>query len=286
MEQLGITQTLSLGGTTGINRLGFGALRITGKGGYGPPRDHGTMIRLLQELPKLGINFIDTADSYGPYVSEHLIAEALHPYPQDMVIATKVGYERPGGTWKINNRPERMKQALEGSLQRLKVEQVDLYQLHRIDPKVPFEDQVGFMKDAQEEGLIKHIGLSEVSVEQIQQAMEIAPIASVQNKYSYHDRKSEDVLEFTKKQGIAFIPWYPLDAGHVVGKAKLKVVAEEHDLTLHQVALAWLLRHSENIIAIPGTSNFEHLYENTLIGENTLSDRDMDFLDSPDKGDE
>ncbi|MEO1050746.1 MAG: aldo/keto reductase [Bacteroidota bacterium] len=279
MEKLGITQTFSLGGNTTINRLGFGALRITGKGGYGPPDDHKAMIHLLQELPKLGINFIDTADSYGPDISELLIGEALHPYPEDMVIATKVGYERPGGTWKINNRPDRMRKALEGSLQRLKLEQIDLYQLHRIDPKIPLEDQIGFMKDVQDEGLIKHIGLSEVSVQEIEKVIKIAPIASVQNRYSYHDRKSEDVLDFTKKHDIAFIPWYPLDAGHVVGKAKLKVVAEKHELSLHQAALVWLLHYSPNIIAIPGTSNLDHLRENASIGENLLSDEDMAFLD-------
>ncbi|MEL7002400.1 MAG: aldo/keto reductase [Bacteroidota bacterium] len=280
MEQLGITQTFSLGGTTPINRLGFGALRITGSAGYGPPDNTEAMIRLLKKLPELGINFIDTADSYGPYISEQLIAEALHPYPDDMVIATKVGYERPGGTWKINNRPDRMKKALEDSLNRLKVEQIDLYQLHRIDPKIPFEDQIGFMKEAQEEGLIKHIGLSEVNTHEIKQALEIVPIASIQNKYSYRDRKSENVLDYTKSQDIAFIPWYPLDAGHVVGKAKLKVIAEKNDLSLHQVSLAWLLHYAQNIIAIPGTSNLEHLIENSRIGENLLSNEDMEFLNS------
>ncbi|MBV6646993.1 MAG: aldo/keto reductase [Cyclobacteriaceae bacterium] len=282
MEQLGISQTFSLGGTTGINRLGFGALRITGKGGYGPPENPKDAINLLQEIPKLGINFIDTADSYGPFISEELIGEALYPYAEDMVIATKVGYERPGGIWKINNKPERMRKALEGSLKRLKLEQIDLYQLHRIDPKVPLEDQVGFMKEVQQEGLIKHIGLSEVSVKEIEDAQQIAPIASVQNKYSYHDRQSEDVLNFTREHDIAFIPWYPLDAGRVVGKVKMKVIAEKHGLSLHQVAISWLLHHAPHIIAIPGTSNLNHLRDNAKIGESSLTEEVMHFLDTTD----
>src|SRR6266446_9382137 len=207
-----------IGNELRVTRLGFGAMRITGDGVWGEPPDRAEAVRVLRRSVELGINFIDTADSYGPGVSEEIIAEALHPYPADLVIATKGGYERPGpNQWVENGRPEHLTSACEGSLRRLRLGQIDLYQLHRIDPKVPAEDQLGTLKDLQAEGKIKHIGLSEVSVQQIQHAQTIAPIVSVQNRYSVRDRGSEDVLEYCEKEKIGFIPWFPLGAGQLSG---------------------------------------------------------------------
>jgi len=214
-----------IGNDLRVTRLGFGAMRITGNGIWGEPADRAGAIRVLRRAVELGINFIDTADSYGPGVSEEIIAEALHPYPTDLVIATKAGFERPGpGRWVENGRPEHLRSACEGSLRRLRLGRIDLYQLHRIDPKVSAEDQLGTLKELQAQGKIKHIGLSEVSVRQIQHAQTIASIVSVQNRYSVTDRGSEDVLEYCEKQKIGFIPWFPLGAGHYPVRAVLSVV--------------------------------------------------------------
>ncbi len=278
MKTIAQNSTYKIGGEIEVNRLGYGALQTTGPGGYGHPKNKEKMLRLLQKTIDLGINFIDTADSYGPYISEELIAEALHPYRKETLIATKVGYERPNGSWIVNNDPNRMRKALEGSLQRLKVEQIDLYQLHRIDASIPLSEQIGFLADVQKEGLIKHIGLSEVDLQQLQEAMTYAPIASVQNQYSYGNRKWEDVLEFTAQHDIAFLPWYPLDAGNVYGKQKLETIAKKYGFSAHQIALAWLLHHSDNIIVIPGTSNPKHLEDNVVAAHIPLTQSDLDFL--------
>ncbi|HUJ40052.1 MAG TPA: aldo/keto reductase [Candidatus Acidoferrales bacterium] len=247
-----------------VYRLGFGAMRVTGKGIWGEPKDRKDAIRLLRRVVDLGINFIDTADSYGPHVSEELIAEALHPYPSGLVIATKGGYERPGpDRWVENGRPEHLRKACEGSLRRLRLERIDLYQLHRIDSKVPAEDQLGALKQLQAQGKIRHIGLSEVSVRQIESAQKIVPILSVQNRYSLADRGSEDVLKFCERSGIGFIPWFPLAAGRLSGAAGAAgKAAGKLNITPSQLALAWLLWRSPVMLPIPGTSSIEHLEEN------------------------
>jgi pyridoxine 4-dehydrogenase len=253
-----------IGNDLRVTRLGFGAMRITGDGIWGEPKDRPEAIRVLRRAVELGINFIDTADSYGPNVSEEIIAEALHPYPADLVIATKGGYARPGpNRWVENGKPEHLRSACEGSLRRLRLDRIDLYQLHRIDPKVPAEDQLGTLKTLQAEGKIKHIGLSEVSVRQIQHAQTIVPIVSVQNRYSLADRGSEDVLEFCEKQKMAFIPWFPLAAGKLSGAdSPISRVAAQLKATPSQVALAWLLARSKVMLPIPGTSSVKHLEEN------------------------
>jgi pyridoxine 4-dehydrogenase len=247
-----------------VTRLGFGAMRITGKGIWGEPADRAQAVRVLRRAVELGINFIDTADSYGPSVSEEIIAEALHPYPEGLVIATKGGFERPGpNRWTENGKPEHLRAACEGSLRRLRLERIDLYQLHRIDPKVPAEDQLGTLKDLQAQGKIKHIGLSEVSVRQIEYAQTIVPIVSVQNRYSISDRGSEDVLKYCEKEKIGFIPWFPLAAGQLSGtESPISRVAAQWKATPSQVALAWLLARSPVMLPIPGTSSVEHLEEN------------------------
>jgi aryl-alcohol dehydrogenase-like predicted oxidoreductase len=247
-----------------VIRLGFGAMRITGKGIWGEPSDRAEAIRVLRRAVELGINFIDTADSYGPNVSEEIIAEALHPYPAGLVIATKGGFMRPGpDQWVENGKPEHLRSACEGSLRRLRLERIDLYQLHRIDPKVPAEDQLGTLKDLQAQGKIKHIGLSEVSVSQIQEAQTIVPIVSVQNRYSVTDRGSEDVLDYCEKEKMAFIPWFPLAAGQVSGPdSPVSRVAAQLHVSPSQIALAWLLARSPVMLPIPGTSKVTHLEEN------------------------
>jgi len=253
-----------IGNDLRVTRLGFGAMRITGDGIWGPPADRAGAIRVLRRAVELGINFIDTADSYGPGVSEEIIAEALHPYPANLVIATKGGFQRPGpNRWDENGKPEHLRSACEGSLRRLRLDRIDLYQLHRIDPKVPAEDQLGTLKALQAEGKIKHIGLSEVTARQIQHAQTIVPIVSVQNRYSVADRGSEDVLEYCEKEKMAFIPWFPLAAGQLTGgDSPIRRVAERLKATPSQAALAWLLARSPVILPIPGTSSVEHLEEN------------------------
>ncbi len=255
---------LLIGNDLRVRRLGFGAMRITGKGIWGEPEDRPEAIRVLRRAVELGINFIDTADSYGPEVSEKLIAEALYPYPADLVIATKGGFLRPGpDQWVEDGRPEHLRSACEGSLRRLRLERIDLYQLHRIDPKVPAEDQIGTLKELQAQGKIKHIGLSEVNVHQIQHAQTIVPIVSVQNRYNVTDRGSEDVLEYCDKKKMAFIPWFPLAAGQVSGAdSPLARLAAQLKATPTQVAIAWLLARSPVMLPIPGTSKVKHLEEN------------------------
>jgi aryl-alcohol dehydrogenase-like predicted oxidoreductase len=270
-----------IGGDLCVTRLGFGAMRITGSGVWGEPADRAEAIRVLRRAIELGINFIDTADSYGPGVSEEIIAEALHPYPPGLVIATKGGFERPGpNQWVENGKPEHLRSACEESLRRLRLDRIDLYQLHRIDPKVPAEDQLSTLRDLQTQGKIKHIGLSEVSVRQIQHAQTIVPITSVQNRYSVADRGSEDVLQHCEKEKMAFIPWFPLAAGRVSGaESPISSVAARWKATPSQVALAWLLARSPVILPIPGTSKVQHLEENVAAAELQVDASKMQELD-------
>ena len=273
--------TLILGGDLPVNRLGYGAMRITGEGIWGPPADHDESIRVLRRAVELGVNFIDTADSYGPKVSEELIAEALHPYAKGLVIATKGGLLRTGpNEWPIDASPKHLEQVLNGSLKRLKVEQIDLYQLHRIDPNVPFENTLKFLQKAQQDGRIKHIGLSEVSVADIKKAQEFVPIVSVQNMYSVENRKWEVELTYTREQNIAFIPWFPLGGGNADALKALDELAAKHSVKPQQIALSWLLHHSPNILLIPGTSKVKHLEENMKTAKIYLSAQDMQALDT------
>ena len=264
-----------------MNRLGYGAMRITGQGIWGPPANKEEAIAVLKRAVELGVNFIDTADSYGPYVSEELIAEALYPYPEDLVIATKGGLVRTGpDQWPINAHPDHLAEALDGSLKRLRLDRIDLYQLHRIDPEVPAEQSFEFLQKAQEEKKIKHIGLSEVSVQDIKKAQRYFDVVSVQNKYSVDNRQWESVLEFCNENNIAFIPWFPLSAGDVEAEEKIKQVATKHNASPHQVALSWLLHHSDNILLIPGTSSVAHLEENMQSVVLDLTEGDIAMLDS------
>ena len=258
-----------IGNELRVARLGFGAMRITGDGVWGEPANRAEAVRVLRRAVELGINLIDTADSYGPGVSEEIIAEALYPYPKGLVIATKGGFDRPGpNQWIEDGKPEHLRSACEGSLRRLRLDRIDLYQLHRIDPKVPAEDQLGTLKDLQAQGKIKHIGLSEVSVRQIRHARTIVPIVSVQNRYSISDRGSEDVLEYCEKEKMGFIPWFPLAAGQVLREdSPIRRLAAHLKATPSQVALAWLLARSPVMLPIPGTSRVEHLEENVAAAE-------------------
>ncbi len=259
-----ISGEFSIGNDLRVNRLGFGAMRITGKGIWGQPADRAEAVRVLRRAVELGINFIDTADSYGPNVSEEIIAEALFPYGTGVVIATKAGLERPGpDNWVTNGKPEHLKSACEGSLRRLRVDHIDLYQLHRIDPNVPADDQIGAMKDLQTQGKIRHIGLSEVSVAQIEHARSIVPIVSVQNRYSLSDRGAEDVLKYCEREDIGFIPWFLLAAGQLAGTGECSEPRgfASKGYTDRQVALAWLLARSRVMLPIPGTSSVAHLEE-------------------------
>ncbi len=266
--------TFALGGDLEVNRLGFGAMRITGEGIWGEPENPDETRAVLRRAVELGVNLIDTADSYGPNVSERLIGETLHPYPDDLLIATKAGLVRPGpGDWRPNGRPEHIREAIEGSLSRLKLETIDLYQLHRIDPEVPAEESLGVMAELRQEGKVRHVGLSEVGVEELRQAQEIVPIASVQNRYNLTDRGSEKILEVCEQDGIAFIPWFPLAAGPLARPGgSVDEIASRHDATPGQVALAWLLRRSPVMLPIPGTSSVEHLEENVAAASLELTD--------------
>ena len=278
--KISFKKTFTLGGDLTINRLGYGAMRITGKGIWGPPKDHDESIRVLKRAVELGVNFIDTADSYGPHVSEELIAEALYPYKSDLVIGTKGGLLRTGpDQWPVDSSPEHLKKALEGSLKRLKLDQIDLYQLHRIDPKVPAEKTFEFLQKVQKEGKVKHIGLSEVSVDDIKKAQQFFEVVSVQNMYSVDNRKWESVLDYTKENNIAFIPWFPLNAANVASQEKLKKVADKYSATVYQVALSWLLHHADNILLIPGTSSVKHLEENMKAIDVPLTEEDMQALE-------
>jgi pyridoxine 4-dehydrogenase len=273
--------TFSLGGDLPIHRLGFGAMRITGDGIWGEPKDRNEAKRVLKRLPDLGVNFIDTADAYGPEVSENLIAEALHPYPAGLVIATKGGFTRQGpNKWAIVGRPEYLRQCVELSLRRLKLERIELYQLHRIDPQVPVEDSLGELKKMQQEGKIRHIGLSEVSVREIERAQKTVAIVSVQNKYNIADRTHESVLQFCEKQGLGFIPWFPMEQGKLNKSGSvLEQAAKSHKATTAQLALAWLLHHSPVMLPIPGTSSVKHLEENVAAAEIKLSDTEWQSLE-------
>jgi pyridoxine 4-dehydrogenase len=256
--------TFAIGGDLPVHRLGFGAMRLTGKGIWGPPEDHDEAIRVLRRAIDLGINFIDTADSYGPEVSERLIAEALYPYPTELVIATKAGFRRPGpDQWREDGRPEYLRAQVEGSLQRLRLERIDLFQLHRIDPKVPLEDQLGMLARLQQEGKIRHIGLSEVTVPQIEASRRLVEVVTVQNLYNLANRKSEAVLDYAEAEGIGFIPWFPLATGGLARPGgPLARAAERLHAMPSQVALAWLLQRSPVMLPIPGTSKVKHLEEN------------------------
>jgi pyridoxine 4-dehydrogenase len=272
--------TFTLGNDLTVNRLGFGAMRLTGNGIWGEPADREQCKAVLRRALELGVNLIDTADSYGPAVSEEIIAEALHPYPDDLVIATKGGFLRPGpGRWDPDGRPEHLRQACEDSLRRLKVERIDLYQLHRPDPKVPYEDSVGALKELQDDGKIRLIGVSNVDTDQLATAREIADVVSVQNRYSLTDRGSEDVLAVCGRDGLGFIPWFPLAVGRLAEPGGvLDEIAAEHDAKPAQVALAWLLKRSPSILPIPGTSSVEHLEENLGAATVDLSDEEFEEL--------
>ena len=269
--------TITLGGDLVVNRMGFGAMRITGPGVFGPPADRAEAIRVLRRAVELGVNFIDTADSYGPNVSEELIAEALHPYPAGLVVATKAGYERPGpDDWIENGRPDYLRAQLEGSLRRLRVERIDLWQLHRIDENVPAEDQFAVLADAVREGLVRHVGLSEVGVRDIERARRVVPIVSVQNRYNIFDREWDDVVDYCEREGIAFIPWYPLGAGNLgteerAARKRLDAIAKRRKVSSLQLALAWLLARSPVMLPIPGTSKVKHLEENVAAAGIELS---------------
>jgi len=263
-----------LGGDLPVHRLGFGAMRITGPGVWGDPKDPTSARQLLRKVVDLGINLIDTADSYGPEVSERLIAEALHPYPKDLVIATKGGLTRSGPEeWAPVGRPEYLRQCVELSLRRLKLDCIDLYQLHRIDPQVPVAESLGALKELQKAGKIRHIGLSEVSVKEIEQAKKTVAIVSVQNLYNLGNRQSEAVLEYCTKHALGFIPWFPLAAGDIARPGgKLDKAAKAHGFTVSQLALAWLLQKSPVVLPIPGTSDLEHLKENVRATEVKLTE--------------
>jgi aryl-alcohol dehydrogenase-like predicted oxidoreductase len=270
--------TITLGDLT-VNRMGFGAMRLTGKGVWGPPRDPAEAVRVLRRAVELGVDFIDTADSYGPDVSEEIIAEALHPYPDGLVIATKGGFERPGpGRWITNGRPEHLRRRLQGSLRRLRLERIDLYQLHRIDPDLPADEQFGALREFQREGLVRHLGLSEVSVADVEVARRVVPIVSVQNRFNLTDRKWDPVVDFSEREGLAFLPWFPLSAGKLDQSGPLARVAERRGVTPYQVALAWLLARSPAMLVIPGTSSTRHLEENVAAAEVRLAAEDLEEL--------
>jgi aryl-alcohol dehydrogenase-like predicted oxidoreductase len=257
-----LSGTVTLGGELTVNRLGFGAMRITGEGIWGPPKDHAGVLAVLRRAVELGVNFIDTADSYGPNVSEELIAEALTPYPKDLVIATKGGWNRPGpNQWTHDASPEHLRKAIEGSLKRLRLERIDLYQLHAPDPVTPFEESVGTLANLRTQGKIRLVGLSNVTREHIERAQKIVPIVSVQNRYSLADREWDSVVDYCEKHDIAFIPWYPLAAGKAPNQA-LGKIAKARGAQPYQVALAWLLQRSPIMLPIPGTSSVPHLEEN------------------------
>jgi pyridoxine 4-dehydrogenase len=272
--------TFLIGGDLPVHRLGFGAMRITGEGVWGPPRDHDEAIAVLRRAVELGTTLIDTAESYGPYVSEELIAEALHPYPKDLVIATKVGLDRTGpNKWPVNGRPERLREGLERSLRRLKLERIDLYQLHRIDPDVPEADQFETLLQFQREGKVRHLGLSEVTVDEIERARKFFPVVSVQNRYNLADREWEGVLEYCERENIGFIPWFPLAVGKLAAEGgRLAKISKSREAAPSQVALAWLLKRSPVMLPIPGTSRVKHLEENIAAASLTLTDEEFGLV--------
>ncbi|PZE76167.1 MULTISPECIES: aldo/keto reductase [unclassified Curtobacterium] len=272
--------TFRIGGDLEVHRLGYGTMQLTGPGVWGPPKDHDEAIRVLKRSVELGVDFFDTADSYGPYVAEELLREALHPYGDDIVIATKAGLTRTGpNEWPPVGRPEYLRQEAEMSLRRLGLERIDLFQLHRIDPKVPLEDQIGELAKLQDEGKIRHIGLSEVSVDEVKAAQEIATIVTVQNLYNLSNRSSEDLLDWSEEQGIGFIPWFPLATGQLSGEGSpLSELAKQHDASPSQLALAWLLKRSPVMLPIPGTSSVAHLEDNLAGALIDLTDDEFEAL--------
>jgi pyridoxine 4-dehydrogenase len=273
--------TFNLGGDLTVNRLGFGAMRVTGQGIWGWPPDRQNALKVLKRAVELGVNLIDTADAYGPDTSELLIAEALYPYPKGLVIATKGGLTRPGpGRWVPNCRPEHLKQALEGSLKRLRLERIDLYQLHTVDPKVPIEESVGALKQMQDAGKIRHIGLSNVDKDEIDRARKIVPIVSVQNRYNIEDRSSEDVLVYCEKEKLGFLPWFPIGGGHgLKPENPLNTAAKTHGVSVFEVALAWLLERSPVMLPIPGTSSLAHLEDNVAAARLKLTPEEWKAID-------
>jgi pyridoxine 4-dehydrogenase len=273
------TATFKVGGDIEINRLGYGGMQLTGKGVWGDAPDRETAKKVLQAAVEAGVNFIDTADSYGPHTNEVLIADALHPYPKNLLIATKGGFERTGpNKWVVNGDPKHIKEAIEGSLKRLKVDVIDLWQLHRFDSKFPIAETLGPVVDAVKAGKIRYVGLSEVDVKQIESAEKVTPIVSVQNLYNLGNRQWESVLDYTVQRGMAFIPWYPLASGPDKLKDKITSIAEKHQATTAQIALAWLAKRASNILLIPGTSSLEHLKENLGAADIKLSDEDFAAL--------
>ena len=276
------TKIFTLGGDLTVNRLGYGAMRITGPGIWGEPKDRGEALKVLKRAVELGVIFIDTADAYGPEVSENLIAEALYPYKKDLVIATKGGFVRSGpNQWQIVGRPEYLTQCVEMSLRRLKLERIDLYQLHRIDPKVPVEESLGALKDLQKAGKIRHIGLSEVSTAEIERANKTVKIVSVQNQYNLSDRRHEKVLKYCEAHHLAFIPYFPVAAGKLAQPGgPLDATARNNEATIAQISLAWLLHHSPVTLPIPGTSSVKHLEENMAAAEVQLTPEEWKAIES------
>jgi aryl-alcohol dehydrogenase-like predicted oxidoreductase len=263
-----------------VNRLGLGAMRVLGPQIWGEAKDRAGAQRLFRRAVELGVNFLDTAESYGPQTDETLIAEALHPYPKGLVIATKCGIARPSpGRWDADGRPEKLKRDLEGSLKRLRLERIDLYQLHTVDPKVPLEESLGVLLDAQRAGKVRHIGVSNFNVKQLERARKVATVVSVQNRYSLADRGSEDVLAHCEKLGIAFLPWYPLGDGAALKLSRVRKLAEKRGATAAQIAIAWLLARSPVMLPIPGTGKVAHLEENMAAARLKLSKEDLEALD-------
>jgi pyridoxine 4-dehydrogenase len=282
MTTVAPTDTFLIGGDLPVHRLGYGAMQLPGPGVWGEPADRDGAVRVVRAAVEQGVDFIDTADSYGPVVSEQIIAEALHPYPENLVIATKAGLTRQGpDVWTPVGRPAYLTQQVELSLRHLKVDRIDLIQLHRIDPEVPLADQLGAFKELQEQGKVRHIGVSEVSVEELKAAREIVDIVSVQNLYNLTNRKSQDVLDYATAEGIAFIPWFPIATGNLAAPdSPVADIAAELDATPSQVALAWLLQKSPVVLPIPGTKSVDHLTENLGAARLTLSAEDMERLDA------
>jgi aryl-alcohol dehydrogenase-like predicted oxidoreductase len=279
--EAGNNSLFRLGGDLSVSRLGFGAMRITGEGIWGWPPDRDNARKVLRRAVELGVDLIDTADAYGPETSERLIAEALHPYPKDLVIATKGGLTRPGpGEWVPNGRPEYLTRCVENSLKRLQLERIDLYQLHRIDPKVPMEESLGAIKKMQDAGKIRHVGLSEVSPEEIDRARKILPIVSVQNQYNVGNRKSEKTLTYCEKEGLGFMPWSPIGGNRGLKDNALEAAARHYHASVVQLALAWLLHRSAAMLPIPGTSSVAHLEENMAAAKLKLTAEDWKRVDA------
>jgi aryl-alcohol dehydrogenase-like predicted oxidoreductase len=268
-----------IGGDLEVNRLGFGAMRLTGEGVWGWPPDRANAVKVLKRAVELGVNLVDTADAYGPETDELLIAEALHPYPKGLVIATKGGNTRPGpGQWVPNGHPDYLKGCVDKSLKRLQLDRIDLYQLHRVDPKVPMEESLGALKEMQSAGKIRHVGLSEVSTSEVERARKVLPIVSIQNRYNINDRKWEKELDYCEKENLGFLPWFPVGGGRGVKSTTLDAVAKAHNASVYQVALAWLLERSPVMLPIPGTSNVQHLEDNVAAAKLKLTPEEWKAL--------